>query len=85
MKKILFTLILYFSFIVYKGNAQTLRWQWAKNEGASMYDFAISIAVDDSGNSYLIGSFQGSGISSFSSPFFKALKIPSIFFPPAVA
>lgn len=57
MKKILFTgFILSF---IFNSLAQNPSFGWAKSIGAINYDYSYDVAVDDSGNVYITGYFQG--------------------------
>lgn len=57
IKKILFTgFILNF---IFNSLAQNPSFEWAKSMGAISYDYSYDVAVDDSGNVYTTGYFQG--------------------------
>ena len=42
-------------------SAQSTNWLWAKSAGNVAYDYAMSVAADSHGNSYLTGYFSGTG------------------------
>ncbi|MCH8316946.1 MAG: SBBP repeat-containing protein [Bacteroidetes bacterium] len=52
--------ILQFSFLHFQSKAQC--WQWAVNSGGTGYEISVSIAVDNDGNSYITGEFDGTAI-----------------------
>ena len=58
VKKILPAIV--FLFVTNLANGQTPTYQWAKNMGGHYgYSIGMSIAVDDSGNVYTTGNFEG--------------------------
>ncbi|MFA5819915.1 MAG: SBBP repeat-containing protein [Bacteroidales bacterium] len=64
MKKfLLFAAISSVCFLSKISYAQTPDWLWAKSAGGTNYDYAYSVAVDDSGNTYVAGYFYNSTIT----------------------
>jgi hypothetical protein len=65
MKKIilLFSGICFFVFLCNLSYAQIPNWQWAKSFGGTGEDYAVSVATDASGNSYMTGYFNSPTIT----------------------
>jgi len=65
MKKsiFLFAAISFLCFLSKISYAQTPDWLWAKSAGGTNWDEASSVAVDDSGNTYVAGLFQSTTIT----------------------
>ena len=59
MKKILFSIIIFITFTLNVGKAQTVNFQWAKQMGDISNDRAHSVAIDAAGNVYTTGRFEG--------------------------
>jgi hypothetical protein len=66
MKKLLLLSVLFtfsFSFLTFNCLAQTPNWQWAKGAGGSLYDEAMSVTMDVSGNIIYTGYFNSDTIT----------------------
>lgn len=49
--------------VVLSGASRAQDWQWARSAGGSGGEYALDVAVDRSGNSYVIGQFSSSSVT----------------------